>query len=307
MRKFILIHFYTGFGNKIFDSIIALYIKYNFNYDIYFTNTIGPHYENYLINQIFPELSKEINFINENQSKNIQKIITNPILHIRTNSISNLKSFFISDKIRLKTSLLYKFVFDMYKTFDSKIKDIYSINEKILTKQLLYHKNYATIHIRYGDKLFLAIKKNNCDKYLKFPIFTPEYYYEQIINIKKLNLPIFILTDSPKIINHFLIKKYNIQKDVVLKNFSFIDSFYLMLKSNLSVLSQSTFSFSSYLLSNNNNKKYIFCSIPEYSPKTFDYLLSNEWTIHNNKKYILNFNQKLVKEMCNYISLSNDG
>jgi hypothetical protein len=35
-KKFILIQQYTGLGNKIFDCIIGIYLKYNYGYNIYY-------------------------------------------------------------------------------------------------------------------------------------------------------------------------------------------------------------------------------------------------------------------------------
>ena len=71
-------------------------------------------------------------------------------------------------------------------------------------------------------------------------------------------------------------------------------------------MSHSTFSYGAYLLSKDNfkNKKrvYTFCTTKEfftiYNPA--DLFISKEWTIYENKNYILNFNQEKIKEMYEY-------
>lgn len=312
--KFILIQLYAGFGNKIFDCIIALYLKYKYGYSIYYVDTESVHTK---INdpnmaQIFPKLTDEFIFINNNQGDYIKYFLKYSLLNINANKLSDLNRYFNNNKqIRLRTTSIYNLVFDMFDTFDTNKKNVFQINKSLIDKNILTYAgtNYATIHIRYGDKLKLGIKKDQNDMdFITFPIYTPEYYYEQIKILKKLKLPIIILTDSVDTIKHFILKKYNLlnDPDIFIPDIPFIDSFYLLLYSSYIVMSHSTFSYSAYLLSRDNflNKPrvYTFCTTDEFFTiyKPVDLFISNDWKIYKDKKFILNFNQKLIKEMFDF-------
>jgi hypothetical protein len=322
-NKFILIQLYAGFGNKIFDIIIGLYLKINFGYNIYYVDTTSAHIKSTdpKIKDIFQKLSNEFIFISDEEGDYIQHVLKYKLFNPKNiNNLQQLNNHFTINQIKLRTTALYHLVFDMYNTFDSSIKNLFDINQNLILDDILsYTKtNYAIIHIRYGDKLNLAIDKDNLIykdnfdfnkgfNFISFPIYTPDYYYKQILQIKKLKLPIIILTDSVDIVKYFIINKYNLENDpdIFIPNINFINSFYLMLYSNFTVMSHSTFSYSSYLLSKNLNKKektYIFCYTKEFLTKykPIDLIISNNWKLIDDKKYILNFNQKLVNEMNKY-------
>ncbi len=317
-KRFILIQQYTGFGNKIFNCIVAIYLKYKFNYTIYYVNTKSAHEKkgDPLITDIFPQLDKEFEIIDDNSGDYIQYLLKRKNTRVKTNSLDNLSEYFIKDQMILSPTTLYNLVFDMYDKFTTEQKKIFEINKNLITHDIISYAetNYATIHIRYGDKLELAIRKNNNENFkegfnfMTFPIYTPEYYYEQIKIIKKLKIPIIILTDSYYVIKHFLMDKYNLSNDpdIFFPNISFLDSFYLLLYSQYTVMSHSTFSYSAFLLSQNlvknKSRVYTFCLIDEYYNKynPADLFISNKWTIYKDKKYILNLNQEKVIEMNDY-------
>lgn len=310
-KKFILMYTYTGFGNKLFDCIIGIYLKKNFDYEIYYVDSYGPHAKpgDYLISQIFPKITNELIVIDIYKGDYIRYYLDYALSNLEVKSLSKLKSVLVKDQMRLRMSPLYSFVFEMYDTFDNKTKSIFRVNEKLIDKNILSYANtkYATIHIRYGDKLYYSIKKRETDKnFINYPIYTPEYYYEQIKIIKKLKLPIIILTDSPKLVKHFILEKYKLNNDsnIFMPDIQFLDSFFLICKSIYSVLSNSTFSYGAYLLSKDDvkNKTNVFCTIKEFGTvyKPYDLLMSDDWIIYDNKKYILNFNQPLLKEMIEY-------
>lgn len=311
-KKFILIQNYSGFGNKIFDCIIGLYFKINFNYEIYYVDTFGPHKktgDNSMI-EIFPHISKYFLIINDSQGDYIKYILNYKKIYFDINLLGELNKYTNIQKFELIPSLLYKFVYEMFDGFDKKTKEIFIIDEKLIKPDIVSYSNtnYATMHIRYGDKLNYALKKKNGNKFMNFPIYSPKYYYEQIKIINKIKLPIVILTDSLKIVKHFLLKHYKIDNDpnIFVLELSFLESFYLMLKTNYAVLSHSTFSYSAYLLSKYNykgkNPTYTFCVIDEYNTiyKPYDLFISNEWILYKNYNYILNFNQKLLSQMLEY-------
>ena len=211
-NKFVLIQLYAGFGNKIFDCIIGMYLKINFGYTIYYVDTTSVHTKlnDPSMSDIFTKLKKEFKFITNNEGDYIKYYLNYNLYVPNINKLSNIHNYFDNKKlkIRLRTSSLYNLVFDMFNSFDKKIKEIFEVNTNLINQEIKSYANtnYATIHIRYGDKLKLAIKKNSNDKnFITFPIYTPEYYYEQIKIIKKLNIPIVILTDSFDTIKRFLL------------------------------------------------------------------------------------------------------
>jgi hypothetical protein len=322
-NKFILIQLYAGFGNKIFDVIIGLYLKINLGYTIYYVDTVTSHIKSSdpKIKDIFQKISNEFIFISDEEGDYIQYILNYKLYNPQNiNNLKELKNYFAQNKLKLRTTALYHLVFDMYKTFDSETKKIFDINQNLILDDILsYSKtNYAIIHIRYGDKLNLAIDKDNLINknniniskgftFITFPIYTPKYYYDQILQIKKLKIPIVILTDSIKVVKHFIINKYNLDNDpdIFIPDINFINSFYLMLYSNFIIMSHSTFSYSAYLLSTNIKEKehiYVYCYTNVFLKKykTADLIISNDWKLIDNKKYILNFDQELVNQMNKY-------
>ena len=325
-NKFILIQQYTGFGNKIFDIIIGLYLKINFGYSIYYVDSFSSHSKSTdpKIKDIFKKLSDEFILISDKEGDYIQFILKYTLYNPKNvKNLKELKNHFTNNRIKLRPTVLYHLVFDMYKTFNVKIKKIFEINSNLILDNILsYSKtNYAIIHIRYGDKLNMAIDKYNLINkntfnitkdftFITFPIYTPEYYYNQILQIKKLKIPIIILTDSIEVVKYFIINKYNLKNDpyIFIPNIDFINSFYLMLHSNYIIMSHSTFSYSAYLLSNKKNKQtHIFCYANKFFTKykTADLIISKSWKLIDNKKYILNFDQELVNKMNKYNLHSN--
>ncbi len=317
-KKFVLIESNAGFGNKIFDCIIGMYLKINFSYTIYYIEIDSLHTKSGdpTMIEIFPKIKDEFFIINQNQLKYINYFLKNRKIKFKINNLSNLTNYIKNfNTFNFITFELYNLVFDMFDTFDKKTKENFNINQNLISSDIItYSKTkYATIHIRYGDKLSMGFKQFKNDKeFITFHIYTREYYYEQIKIIKKLNLPIIILTDSYQIIKHFLLEKYNLINDpnIFFPDINFINSFYLLLYSSYVVLSHSTFSFSAYLLSKdyfkNKSRIYTFCIIDEfYKLNIIDFYVSKEWTIYNDDKYILNLNQELLLEMNKY-SLDNN-
>lgn len=314
-NKFILIQLYAGFGNKIFDIIIGLYLKINLGYSIYYVDTVSAHIKSTdpKIGDIFQKIFNEFIFISDEEGDYIQYLLNYKLSNPKNiNNLQELKNYFVANRIKLRTSALYHLVFQMYNSFSSQNKKLFKINKNLILNDIIsYSKtNYSVIHIRYGDKLKLAINKNNPNKYhdfITFPIYTPEYYYNQINQIKKLKIPIVILTDSIDIVKHFIIEKYNLKNDpdIFIPDINFINSFYLMLYSNYTIMSHSTFSYSAYLLSTNIKEKeqtFVFCYTNEFLKKykTADLIISDDWKLIDNKKYILNFDQEMVNQMNNY-------
>lgn len=332
-QRFVFIQNYNGFGNKIFDLILCLYLKKKYKYDIYYVDggTLHKNSKELRLNDIFPELKKEINFISNQEGDYIQYTFyykKSKIPWIK--NIDEIDTYFIYDKMFIRSCSLYYLVFDFFDTFTEHEIKLFTINKTLLQKNTsnlingkLFRNNstimpiilsnnsttnykYAAIHIRYADKLDISISEIK-KKIISFPMNTPQFYYEQIQKIQKENIPIFILTDSIDIVKEFIIKKYKLDtfNNIHLLSIHYIDSFYLLMNSSYFVMSHSTFSFTAYLLGKKYNKsikkKIIFCTIPEFEDK---YKTTNiiDWTVINNKKYILNFDKKLMTKMHSFYS-----
>ena len=299
-KKFILIQQYTGLGNKIFDCIIGIYLKYNYDYNIYYVNTITKHTKENDpdITEIFQGLKNEFILISDNEGDYIKFLLNNNKKKFNNNiSLSNLHQELNKDQLFIYPPTLYYMVNKMYNSFNDTMKSIFIINKNLIDPEIikLSDKTYAVIHIRYGDKLSYSLKldePNNFNKNPVYIIYTPKFYYNQIKEIKKLNIPIIILSDSNEIVKHFILEKYNLINDPIISliNTSTINSFWLLYNSSYLTLNESTFSCSARLLSDNIINKKI------YRPPIF-----NELSIRKKKKYVLNFNQKKIKKMLKYI------
>jgi len=203
----------------------------------------------------------------------------------------------------LNTFPFYKIIFNIFDNLLDKYKKIFIINNKLLDNNIIKMAklNYAVIHIRYGDKLKHALVEKN----FMVGLYTPEYYYNQILEIQKQKIPIFILTDSNILVKKFILDKYllNDNKMINILDISLIDSFYLMIHSSYLVLSFSTLSYSSILLAfDKKNRKNILC-IPS-SKKQLNTIMdipnTNKIDRIVNSKYLLNNNNKLHLEMLDY-------
>tara|TARA_B100000029_G_scaffold71412_1_gene63334 strand:- start:126 stop:911 length:786 start_codon:yes stop_codon:yes gene_type:complete len=209
--------------------------------------------------------------------------------------------------IKLEHSLFikgsyYRYTYQMYESIPKSWKHLFSINLKLISKSILNlsKTKYATIHIRYGDKLCYAEKdglgkKLFNYKHTNYPIYSPSYYIESIKKLRKEQFKVVILTDSPNIVNRFIIQgNFDTDLEVVLPSIGYVESFFLLIHSSYSIMSISTFSYmASYINSNVPNILVLdgeehFGSINAIDPK---------WTIIVNPKVILNNDQKMVKQM----------
>jgi hypothetical protein len=320
-EKYIVINLRSGFGNKLYDAFISLYIKEKFGHNIYFVLNHSKHdkLNDPFVSEVYPLLKNEIHFIYENEFKfkkynTLQKISPNmKELHILKNI----------NKVNFITWGLYSNIKNIYKYISKKYNKLFIFNTKLIKSTFLknyitnnsinIYNPYAVIHIRYGDKLYFSNKRfqKNIFKYL---LNTPSYYFEQIQYLKNINsnMPIFIVTDSYLLVKKFIIEKYNLQNDknIIFIDLPFIYSYYLLLNATYMVLSNSTFAFTAYMLSN-KYKKAIFSSLK--LEECIKYGVADPFVLNSNnknskdknimiynKKYILNYNQKLLNIMYNY-------
>lgn len=300
MTKNILIFSYNGLGNKIFDIIIGLYLKSTYQYNITYTITPDPH--NSLTEDvltIFPKIINEFTFIDEKKARELSESIYTVLKLPSDIELTDIKKYFIEENIKIKPAHLYHKIFEMFDKID---QNKLEINTKLIDEDLieLTKKKYGAIHIRYGDKLKYAFFKGKMD--MRWPIFSPYFYYKQIQEIKKLGLKVLIFTDSHKIVKKFIIDQYNLSNDqnIFLMDVSAIKSIYLLSHSNYFVLSHSTFSYIAYLFGKkyNNKNKIVIADFKEKSNyNILDKQISNDWDVWYGKQFILNFNVNLVKKM----------
>ena len=345
--KHIYIKNNSGFGNKIYDLIFAIYL-----YNLYNNKSVENVYRtpykcsiNYVITKskhentndptidtIFINAKSKLNFINERQYQNVNKNNTINKLYNDHPQLQNLNSFPKYEELSLYNKLdnNFRLVYDMYKTFSQKDKDIFlNMNKNILTDKTtlnnIVSQDYSLIHIRYGDKLqylnnyfdnpdinISELIANKSDKLYKidfFLLYTPDYYIHKIDELLKTtneNMNIYIITDSANIVKQFIINTPRIKDNsriILLDKMTWWDSFYLFYYASHIILSTSTFCFAgSYF-----NKKKANCDLvlyhhdesnPNIAPE--EYAISPNWKIIKEKKYILNYNPKIAYMISKY-------
>ena len=340
--KHIYIKNNTGFGNKIYDLIFAIYLYNLYNNklveNIYRTPNkciinyviIKSKHENVndpTIDNIFINSKLKVNFINERQYQNVNKNTNININKIYNDNpqLQDLNSFPKYEELSLynKIDNNFKLVYEMYKTFSQKDKDIFlNINNNILTDKTalnnIVSQSYSLVHIRYGDKLqylnnyfdnpdiniseLIANKSKTIYKLDYFLLYTPEYYIHKINELIKNtneNMKIYIITDSVNIAKQFIMNIPSIKDNsriVLLDKMTWWDSFYLFYYASNIILSTSTFCFAGAYF----NKKKANCELVLYhhdetepiAPE--EYSISPYWKIIKERKYILNYNPKIA-------------
>jgi hypothetical protein len=304
----IYIYNYVGLGNKIYDLIISLYLKQLYNCTIYFRDnkTWLTKKNDNNIDIIFVNIKKYVNIIRE--KKNLKIYPENYKIGNQFKKLNDFKNYFENNlfdtDLILNTFICYKIIFDIFNNLLDEYKKIFIINKKLLDKNIIKiaKLDYAIIHIRYGDKLN---EINNTNKNIITGLYTPEYYYDQILEIKKHKIPIFILTDSNMLVKKFILDKYllNNDKTINILDISLIDSFYLMINSSYLILSFSTLSYASIFLAfDKKNKTNILClpSLEKQRKTLLDIPDTKKITKFFDSKYLLNYNKKLLLQMYNY-------
>lgn len=306
--KNILIYSNDGLGNKIFDAMISIYLKQTFGYNVLFSLTVDPHsIQSEKIDLIFKKLRSVINFISAEEGKLLSENGYQYMKIPENIKLSELEQYFLNtgDNIRIYTPSLYNKTFEIFDQID---QSLFDLNLDLIGTDVLNicKKRYGAIHIRYGDKIGNSVSKGKTN--MRWPIFSPYFYFRQIKEMKKEGLTVFILTDSHSAVRHYILKKYNLLDDenIYLLDTSPIRSVYLLMNATYFVMSHSTFSYISYLLGKqlHKNKKIVIASVPNLSNYgTVDIQQSNDWTIWYGKKFILNFDVQLVFKIRKFLKL----
>ena len=328
----------TGFGNKVFDLIFAIYLYnlYNGNCTINYV-LVKSQYEKEkdpTLDNIFPNASNKIKFITERQYQNInynREIKINKIYNDNPRLI-NLESFPKYDELSKHTNIdnNFRLVYKMYETFVKDDKDIFInmntslinkidrekitkytnlLSTNINTQSLNTQKPYSIIHIRYGDKFYSLIKDIKTPKFDYFLLYTPQYYIDMINMLVKQNIPVIIITDSISLVKEFIMPSFYRNPKVNLLDIHWIAGFYLLCHAKNIVMSCNTFSMcSSYF--NKNAKCHIVIYHESNKDKDKDKdkdkhkstmpeedAIAPNWEISKERKYILNYNEKLFLSM----------
>jgi hypothetical protein len=296
MKKKIYVLGRGGFGNKAFDLISCVYYK-----KIYpESQVIYVEYYSYhnikndpLLEDIFPKTKEIINF---ELPKNYEKFEGNTIHHIYPVDFKNLNEFPEYKKLNEinRFHSCYNLIEKIWNYFNNYDKSFFEINNNLLDKNIINYKTkkYAIIHIRYGDKINIAIKNFNKSNNEKFPIYTPEYYIKIINKLNKKDVPIILITDSKIIVEKFILNKISNKKNIKILDVHWLNAFYLLCYGTYVIMSYSTFSFLAGYFNKNKKSKYYLLN--KYSKTKDNYIpeddaLSQTWKIFNNKKYLLNY------------------
>ena len=295
-----------GFGNKIYRIIIGLYLKQINNKIFNAVIKKSKHEDNniYHILNIFPNLKKEITLFDnyeilDKHFPRDKRININCSFNFNFYLQKSNKPIFLH-----KISKCFKYIFEIYPKLDLKYKKIFEINKALITKNIveISKNDYVLVHIRYGDKLDISHKayyKNDKSSIFKFIIYKPEYYIKMIKKFQNNNKKIFIISDDNIIVKKYILSKINYD-NVHLLDTSILDSFYLLTKAKYIILSISTFSFLGMLI-NLNLKKAFYLKRPKELNKFIIpeemHFKTNKIKIYENKKYILNYDKKLMSNM----------
>jgi hypothetical protein len=303
---FIIIKSSAGFGNKIFDLLIGLYLQYINGRELYWYPVASHHDKpsDPAIFDIFPKLKKHYKLIsNKEELESFYKYKNYQLFCSDIKKMGDFKLNIDAEVIYISKKLFkcYQFVYEIYQNLPEEIKNIFTINETIISdkiREIGNKEKYVTVHIRYGDKLNISV---NDQTQFQFLVYTPKFYRKMIKKFLKKKCKIYIVTDDENIVKKYIVDKIN-NDDVKILSIPWWESFYILTKSRYNILSLSTFSFLASLINKKLKKAYVvtrpndikFTGIPE------EKIIENtEWVKLNKKEYILNYRQKLIKNMVN--------
>jgi len=314
-ETFLFIDHYAGFGNYIFDLIIAYYFKKYVNKKVYVVEYCKNfHHEGKIewLHVIFPLLKDDIHFITKEESivlrkeNEIKGMKEKEMQKMKNNLQKNIKNY----SIQIFTCRYYPWVYNMFSSFHEDDKNKFMIDSIFLNEkyQDILKEDFTGIHIRYGDKLFYGINKKNHigNSFMSFPIYTPEYYHEQIKKMieKNPNEKIYLFTDSVSIVQKYLYEKFEYEKypNIQIMDIPFLDTFYILIYAKKFIMSHSTFSYAIYLLRKRKEQECIICTIKDLYKiyKSYDCFIHPKWNVIHGKQYILNFQQEKIKNMYEY-------
>jgi hypothetical protein len=292
----------SGFGNKVFDLISAIYLKKKYNLPVYFAvdKSIHDSPNDPFFGAVFNKSHQYVKYIFMPKYYHLEKTL--PITAIWIGQFSDLP-----DKITgpIRPAGMYKYAYKMYSTFNDTEKKIFELNKKFISKSVLNKIDHACVHIRYGDKLCFSDEDYVSSKYTHymFPLYSPQFYIEMINKLLHTSVnEIIVMTDSVNVVDKYIMKEFIGNPKIKLIESNYLDSFYLLTKAKYIVMSHSTFSFAAAILNNSVTcfmlKKYMEDPIKDTIAE--DGAISPDWIIYDRKDELLNYNQKLLKEMVKF-------
>lgn len=297
----IIVKIRNGFGNKIFNLIIGLYLKKVNGGELYLWIEKSSHENNTdpTIADFFPKLNNYYNVIASKDE--LSSYYNSEHLKFKCFKVKNIDGFKLNIKEKIillfDCSFCYKFTYEIFNLLDDEIKNKFSINKKLIAKDILdiSKQKYACIHIRYGDKLHLSINMNQ----FYYLLYTPKFYKYIINKLLKKNINIYIITDDIKIVNKYILNDINTQ-NIHLLNTNWWDSFYVLANARHCVLSISTFSFLACMINKHLRLAYVVVrpkDIQKYSTSEEIIIYNTPWYKKDNKRFILNYDMDLMKKM----------
>ncbi len=290
-EKPLIFEFCGGFGNQIFQYLASKYIAKNNKKQIIFNSY--EKYRKFDIKRItkeeiiFSENSHNVYSLNDISTKIISKydllkkerfldlfinfgflnrIEEHQIKILKPNSNPLKYLLEIIKKLKSKQSLKITGFWQNPSLYSYEIKKYYKYfkNTKNILPDFIVPNNYIAIHIRRGD----YISNQQIYNYY-FSRFSPISFINTALNLIPSdfeNLPIFIVTDDPKWVNHW--------KDQIIKNkkrelkiFNSLDPIFdwsILRYSKLNICANSTFSITASFLNEENINSKIRAIIPQW-------------------------------------------
>lgn len=308
----IFINIGDGLGNKLLNVITLLYIKQEFNCNIYLGIKRSIHNKNHTsFDDVFYKLKDNIQFKDE-------KVITqlldkypskiNVINGKNVKKIQNIKYMLKENNTITNIHKLWKFIGHYIKTI--KYNDYLNINPKYLPK--MKNNKYCCIHIRYGDKLCYLkktplLKDLDCQSCTEntYILYTPEYYIDMINKYSQKNIPIIIVTDTPELVNNEILNNITNKNNIFLSKFNQYVDLYIMMNAYYLILSHSTLSFVAGYFNKYNNIYLVERSKNNKNYGWGNNAINENWNIIYDNKYILNYNDKKKTYIFNKYILNN--
>ena len=303
----------AGFGNIVLFITVLLYIHKRYNY---YVTIVFKEKNCSSIFDLFPkELSHYVNCVclktdtlHSIHQNNTQQISRLPFsFSSMTRFLSTLRkpvSLFKLESGGDSASWLQNSM-KCYYQLNKKTQGLLQLQKRVISKDIRDCGHYICVHIRYGDRM-LNLSKTQRDHAL---IFTPEYYTDFIATMHKTHptMPIYIITDSLKVVEHYIMPMISSIPTVRLMDIGFVDSFYLLSHSTYACLSRSSFSLVATMLAKTMRSAHIVAR-----PKTSKGWVSEDEMIKTicqhtqiikimqEPKYILNYDIPRMLEIQEY-------
>lgn len=301
----IIMKFSAGFGNKVFNAILGLYLLHTLGGKLYGYIKVGYHddHDKYAIYEVFKNLTQYYTFITHEEKDQYLKLKTKDIHCKNIKSLKDLESDNEYEVINVvSASKCYRFIYDMYNALPDSMKNVFVVDQSILStkvKHIVETEKYICVHVRYGDKLKISLFDKH--QQFKFLIYTPKFYKKIIKKFLSRDYKVYVVTDDKVIVKKFIIDDIASPNVEVLNTPSW-DDYHLLSNSNYNILSISTFSISASLINKKLKGAFIVSrpndikshAIPE--EELIDKFL---WTKIMDKSYILNYNIGLMRAMFN--------